>query len=273
MGHIKDFPLHDNGVWPLPFDMGHNGLVEVRRQKIKKGQPIVSHFKKETSIMNDITSIFQKIDDINIQIMDMLMQAKSSLDMYDVISANAKTINQKPRNGDLWGFIQKMTLDSLILSICKVFEKDKVNGHEQNSISRVIAIIEINAVEPKYPEPISEFLKKYAIEVSHPYEGKFTIFDFCTVCKKFKDKYEKALGKIKTARDKIVAHNDANQKVMTITSIADIGKILEFGYDFYSAISKAYIGVGPIEIKTHKRKKNSLEHLFKQLGFVAIPSA
>jgi len=38
MGHIEDPALHDNGVWPYPFDMGRDDPVEVRRQEIKQTQ-------------------------------------------------------------------------------------------------------------------------------------------------------------------------------------------------------------------------------------------
>ena len=218
--------------------------------------------------MKDNLAILGEIDSSNLQIKDMLIHAKSSLDIYDVISKNAKAINQKPRDGDFWAFVQKVVMDSLILNLCKIFEKDKVNGYEQNSINRIIAIIENNSLEPKHPDSIAEFLKKYASEVKYEYKGKFTIYDFCEICRKFISKYKDALDKLKTARDKIVAHNDVMQKVTHIASISDIEKILDFGYDFYSTISNAYLNVGPIDIRNHKRKKNNLEYLFKQLGFI-----
>ena len=65
--------------------------------------------------MKDNSTILQEIDDSNLQIMQMLIHAKSSLDIYDLISTNAKAINQKPRNGDFWGFVQKLVMDSLHL--------------------------------------------------------------------------------------------------------------------------------------------------------------
>ena len=218
--------------------------------------------------MKDNSTILQEIDDSNLQIMQMLIHAKSSLDIYDLISTNAKAINQKPRNGDFWGFVQKLVMDSLILNLCKIFEKHKVSGYEQNSISRITTFIKNNSLEPKHLDFIGGFLEKYATEVQYEYKGEFTIYDFCEVCRKFNSKYEDALYKLKTARDKAVAHNEARQQVTHIASLSDIEKILDFGYDFYATISNAYIGVGPIDIRNHNRKKNNLGYLFKQLGFI-----
>ncbi len=212
--------------------------------------------------MNEL--IETKMDHKNIGLLKTLYHLRQDLDVYCLVSVNAKKINQKNVWKSFFGHIQQLSMASIVLSICKIFENEKRN--ELNSISGVLRHV-VNEVSLALDHTkLSKFIKKY----NGPSDDKDTISALSSTVAGFVNRYSKELEAFKMSRDKMLVHSEYGFKPSDLPSFDVMEKLFDFGLAFYSLVSDAFIGVGSYDLNDVRRVKGSLKTIFNELGLEEI---
>lgn len=204
-------------------------------------------------------SAYKKLDNILVNIRGSLFVAKSSYEVYLCIDDYAAKINKRKRFAHIWGMFQMLALDSIVLNLCKIFDKDKSGGHEQNSMSNVIRIISATPLPPKGNEAIKEFLIKHGIN--------FSVKDLKNgnalkkAYQEFLVKEDAALRQLYRSRDKRIAHSDHGVKVESTASLDKIETIIRFGWEMCETILLSYCNVSSTNYDQTTKQIRTYEYL------------
>ena len=104
-----------------------------------------------------MTPELNRLDDKLIELSKTLFKIKSHLDLYKIISINATEINALGRGKTFFGHVRRMSLDSYVLGICKVFEIEK--DREINSLSSILKAAK--HCIPKNEQPLTDFVNEH----------------------------------------------------------------------------------------------------------------
>src|SRR5437867_106134 len=205
------------------------------------------------------------IDHKNIGLAKLLYGLRQDLDIYCLISVNAGSINQRIGKS-FWGHLQQLTIRSITLSICKIYEEEK--GYELNSIGGVFRYLCIGTPTVLNESKLKGFIQKYCgpSEVESPISALQLAIDG------FRDRYRVELDRFKTTRDKKTAHSEYGIDIDSLPSYDVMEKLFFFGADFYDLVSAAFVGVGPCDLRAERPVKIGLTKIFRDLGFEDIKS-
>jgi hypothetical protein len=206
------------------------------------------------------------VDDKNIDLAKLLLGLRQDLDIYWLIGINLASINQCGIGKDLWGHLQWLAFDSICLSICKIYEKEKQNGYELNSIDGIIRHLSAGTPPALDAAKLNSFIQKHGgpTEVTSPISS----LQLTTVG--FRDKYHDELRRFKEHRDKKAAHSEYGFNSEALPSYDVMEKLFFFGADFYDLVSAVFVGVGPFNLKTARAVKFALKSIFQELGVQGI---
>ena len=205
--------------------------------------------------MNDI---LEKLDDKNIELCKTIAGAKDSIDVYRIISLNAKIINEKGGGKHFFGHLQNIEIKHLALELCKMFENE--GRYELTSIPAVLKYITSNTPPIKDAEAINKFMSKHA-------NGTETISEVYSL---FLEQHQNYIDIIKEVRDKKIAHPEDIQIGGILPSYDILETLLNFSIDFYSMISIAYIGVSPVNYEHYTQIAGSLVNLLHKIGIEKV---
>jgi hypothetical protein len=206
-------------------------------------------------------NIMEVLDQRNIELGRALYSLKQTIDIDKLIGLNADNLNKQGIGKKFFGHIQMISIESIAINICKIFEKEK--KYPLNSIPGILSYIKLNNINPKWPTSIDEFMSKYGTSE----RGKDSYIEALeNICNEFYKKHNISLGRYDYARDKVIAHTEYQAQKNPLPSHAIMEEILVFGADFYSMINKAFIGVGPHQIDSDKQISSSLNRLFEKIG-------
>ncbi len=210
----------------------------------------------------------EEISKIILELNYMLREVKASFDVFVYISDIAGLKKMTPRDEDFWAFIQKLSLDNIVLYLSIIWGREKAVGCIQNSIERILKIIEENklSIFKNSDETIRFFLINNFIK-KEEIADEDLVAKFCSMVRFFKKENQRVLEMLKTTRDSRVAHSDRNTLITKVGPINDIKKIIEVGCDFVEVVSIAFIGLGISNYKKDVSRKRTLESYFKKLNF------
>lgn len=208
-----------------------------------------------------------KIDNKNIGLVKNLWQLRQALDVYCLISANAVAINQKGGEKTFFGFVQSLCLRSIALDICKIFEDEKKGKrgkvkYELNSIDGVLRAIEDENLSVLDSSRVCGFLEKYGR--GRGQEGLLSALSSAVA--EFKKNHQKELKEFQTVRDKWIAHSEYEFSWENLPSYDVMEQLFDFGWEFYSVISEAFISVGPCKLDSSRQVRVSMEKMLSELG-------
>ena len=166
-------------------------------------------------------------------------QLKRDIDVHEMILSNIDHLHEKACDS-FFGYVYWRSLNSIIVNICKIYEKEKTNEgggikFPLNSIGSICNKIELDKYQ--LPEPLlSKFLKKYGNVETSP-ENKLSAF--AKITRDFGPKYSKTIAPLKKYRDQHGAHN---QEILPSTttempSLQDIMPLYQFAYDFCELVN------------------------------------
>ncbi|MFB0555217.1 MAG: hypothetical protein ACETWQ_18060 [Phycisphaerae bacterium] len=215
-----------------------------------------------------MTPELNKLDEKLIALEKALFEIKSSLDLYKIISINATEINALGRGKTFFGHVQRMSLDSYILGICKVFEEEK-KKHEINSLPSILKTTKY--CKPQNEQPLTDLINENRDLLGQRKEnyGNPSIEDVEKIYKEFYQKYLIKDDRLKKMRDKIIAHSEYMEDVTRpkdVQSYDLMEKFLFFAIDMQSAINEAYLGVGSHPIKNDERVFSSTRAVLGKFG-------
>lgn len=205
-------------------------------------QPIPPGASSET--ISKTRSQNAEIDKFYSGILKDVYSAILSLSLVYAIGKNADSISESGF-GHLFGVLQDKLLNDARLCICRIFEKES-KKHHLHSIPAAL-----------------EFLKKNICDddgISKDLVARFS--------EKIDD-VNGSLRKIKTGRDKLLAHREAIEvKDLPIHTYAEMDCLIALAKDFLSAI-------GPVCLVTHPNfeinlsdASDDLERLLKEAGII-----
>jgi len=218
-------------------------------------------------IMNEM--INGKIDNKNIGLAaDNLWQLRQTLDVYCLISANAVAIMQRGAGKIFFGFLQSSCLRLIALDICKIFEDEKKDKrgkvkHELNSIDGVLRSLADDKPPVRDSAKVSSFVHKYS---NGRGENETLLLALSLTVEDVKTKYQKELERFKTFRDKRGAHSEFGFDPRDLPSYDVMEQLFDFGWEFYSVISEAFISVGPCNLESSRQVRGSLKKVLCDLG-------
>jgi hypothetical protein len=215
-------------------------------------------------------NIDKKVENLDNKVIELekeLYRLKCFLDIYKIIILNAKEINAVGWGKIFFWQVRQMSLDSYALGICKVFEEEK--NHELYSLPSILETAK--DCNPQDKCPLRDFINKYRDLLSQTEEeGKNSLIaDIEGIYTKFYQKYFVEDTKIKDVRNKIIAHPEYIEDVMrpkNLPSYDTMEKILFFAIYMHSAISNAYLVVGPHPIKNDERVLSSTRAVLENFG-------
>jgi len=213
--------------------------------------------------MNEM--IDSKIDKKRIVLLKTLCDLRQALDINCIFSANGKAINELDGKPFL-GYVYMLCQRSAILSICKIFEEEKQGKrgkvqYELDSINGILRYLDNEEVSVLNSDAIRTFVLKY-----EPNSNIFDLTAISAVITNFRTKYTEPLTRFKTLRDKWVAHPESGFGIKNGPSYYQMEQMFNFGHDFHTLISRAFIAVGPADINNHRYVKISLTRMLKKLG-------
>lgn len=215
---------------------------------------------------NSINNV-ENLDNKIVELKKELYRIKCVLDIYKIIGINAKEIKAIGWGKIFFWQVQKMSLDSYVLGICKVFEKEK--KYELSSLPSILK--NAKDCKPQVEGPLRDFVSKYKDLLGQKEESysNSLIVEIEKIYAKFYQKYFIEDDRLEKVRDKIIAHPEYIEDVMrpkNLPSYDMMEKILFFAIDLHSGISNAYLIVGPHPIKDDKRVFSSTLAVLEKFG-------
>jgi hypothetical protein len=207
------------------------------------------------------------LDEKLIGLSKTLFDIKSNLDLYKTISLNATEITAIGRGKIFFAHVQRMSLNSYILGICKVFEEEK-KKYEINSLPSILKTAK--DCKPPNEQPLMDFINEHKDLLGQGKEvcGNPPIADIEKIYKEFYQKYLPKDNKLETVRNKIIAHSEYMEegtRPKDIQSYDLLEKFLFFAIDMYSAVNRAYISV-PHPLKKDRSVVASMCGVLEKLG-------
>jgi hypothetical protein len=221
-----------------------------------------------------LDTVHKKIENLDNKITELqieLYRVKCFLDIYKIIGLNYKEIKAIGWGQSFFWQVQQMSLDSYVLGICKVFEKEK--KYELNSLPGIIKAAK--EFKPQDERPLMDLVSKHRDLLVQRKEncGSPSLAGIEKIYKEFYKKYFIEDDRLVKVRDKIVAHPEYIEDVMkpkNLPSYDMMEKILFFAIDMHSAISNAFLIVAPHPIKNDKRVFSSTHTILETLGISSV---
>jgi hypothetical protein len=214
--------------------------------------------------MNEM--INSKVDNKNIGLVKNLWGLRQALDVYCLVTTNGHAISRKGL-GSFFSFLQASCIRLVALDICKIFEDEKRGKrgkakYELNSIDGVLRSLADGKPRVLDSPKVSSFVSKY----SNARGEDGTLLALSLTVEDFKTKYQKELKMFKTFRDKSGAHGEFGFDLRDLPSYDIMEQLFDFGWEFYSIISEAFISVGPCNLESSRQVRASMKRLLSELG-------
>ncbi len=205
------------------------------------------------------------LDTINIRNTKLIYQINASYELYTTIAENAKMINHSKWQAHLWGNIQQLALENIVLGLCKLFDNEKVAGIEQNNFQRILSLIKSEGIIVQSNCCVKEFINKYFKREISKINLKELTDEFCHCYQVFKNNNKKDLKSLKDARDKRIAHSDLVNPINSTASVNAMETLIHFSINFCKTISESFLSIGFGILDSDKKTSQFLE---RNLNFV-----
>jgi hypothetical protein len=201
------------------------------------------------------------IDLRNWNLADTLWALRQALDIYWLVWRNWGEIEQLDSGKDFLSNVTYLSQRAIILDMCSVYEKEK-KPYELCSIDGIIRSIFSTAPAILDFETIREFIQRHdgPLNVSCPLCAIESTF------KEFRSRYEKELLGFKTARDKLIAHSEFRAEKKPVASFDVMERMFNFGADFYSMVTVAFLGRSGVDLKSDRPARADLKRMLRQMG-------
>lgn len=174
-------------------------------------------------------------------------KSEQALNVYNFLAQNSKLINSKEENiSKSFGYLQQLSKIEFVISLARIYDKSSLRNktrcfesaiefiiNKHDSLGPQIDIEENNQLkELSIPDEIIELLDQ---QDKSCFNLKLGLF--------YKRKLEinsNKISKLKTWRDKLLAHNEDYDKVVSI-AYTDVNDLLDLVWNFISVIGLTYL--------------------------------
>lgn len=186
----------------------------------------------------------QKLEKIIDGLIIEIYKAEEALALYNKISDNAVDINAK-NFGSFFSSIQRNLLDSIFLSLSKIYEYNESN--EVKSIPSIRKLLHHNhAIEvieyPNLARDLKHFFNYTLLAEKTDITINQELSDFIKGTNPYNGRISSA---IKDSRDKLIVHLDTNVNQDNLDKITwnDVNKLIKYSKELVSTISNAYLSI------------------------------
>lgn len=211
----------------------------------------------EHSMVLEGQGSLRKTDDKNIGLAKMIFWLRQNLELYELITANVENLKAVGASEALFSHIQRLAMESIAVTICKVYEEEKRN--ELNSIIGVInALPEGISYTQAKRHSVERFAEKHGMrkECEYPREYLAQLLSEFTVA------HAESFSSLRRFRDKFASHSEHKFELGALPSLEEFEALYAFADGFYRLISEEFLEVGP-----------ALFPLYVRTGFIRLLQA
>jgi predicted DNA-binding mobile mystery protein A len=225
----------------------------------EKNDPKAANLRaSEHSMMLEGQGVSERVDGKNIGLAKQLYWLRQNLSLYEIISVNAGKIKEVGASDALFGHLQRLALEAIVLTLCKVYEREKTN--DLYSIDGVIGALATTSFNETQCRAAERFAARHGIHRECNDPKTF----FRSVLGSFITGHADAFVELKRFRDKFAVHSEHGYELETLPSFELFDTFYQFAYDFYFLVSDQVIGVGPSLMSLHVG--SGLSRLLQKIG-------
>lgn len=204
-----------------------------------------------------------KTDKKNVALGVMLLQLRHGIDIHRVIGLNHSKFRKRNFPWTFLGYVQQSAIRDVVLGISKIYEFES-RSNELNSIPGALRSLKHHTFSESQAKAAQEFARSSGYdglesEALALLKGSF---------ERTSKKHEITLKRLRTFRDKVVAHSEYQFEIETLPSHNEFEALFEFAKEFYRFISRYIVDVHPAYFGRHVGM--SLRELLIQLGLDAV---
>ena len=208
--------------------------------------------------MSELSAWIADLDRATTDLGEELQFVKSSLDLYELIAANIRSITV---GREFFLHTQRQSHVLIAIGLVKLYErKDEKNLF---SISGVCGLLNPTWLCAGHAH--QKLSSKYGVEQSACWHA-----DLLKIRKVIARKYGKEIGRLKRIRNSRLAHLENVDIDPWLPSIHVFEQLLIFGIDIHSFIKEGFLNTVPAPIARDSRAKGSITAVLKKLGITDI---
>ena len=185
--------------------------------------------------MNELT-----LAERNDALLRLLDRLRHDIDVNRTISLNADRLNKSDIDaGPFVGYLQKATLESISIYICKIYEPEGTR-YLLNSIPAISAALAPYEFTETVATELATFGRAHAPQVS----VAPTVEYLRSICSSKLSSRADVIDRFKTFRDKIGAHSESGVSISALPSHAIFEDMFRFGLGFYKFVRVIIGGSG-----------------------------
>ena len=203
------------------------------------------------------------LDRKNVALGTLIYRLRQGIDVYRIIALNAgaaKRLGGHKVSGAFFGYVQLLSLESIALTICKIFDyENPKKPYRVNSIDGIMVRI------AKHKFTAVQFKQVECFGRAHGNAACADPVEFLRdTASSFRKQHAVALKLLRDFRNQQAAHSQLGAKFKNLPSIDEFELIFDFANDFYRLISDGILNVGPASFAPHAG--TGLLNTFKNLG-------
>ena len=181
----------------------------------------------EHSMMLEGQQSMDDADGKNIALAKQIYWLRQNLSLYELVSVNASKLKEAGASDALFGHMQVLALEAIVVSLCKIYEPEK--SADLNSIDGVVNALANGGYTDAHRLAAERFAARHGIPRSCGDPKTF----LRGVLSAFIDGHAQAFASLRRFRDKQAAHSEQGFEVEALPSFDDFEVLYHFAYDFY----------------------------------------
>jgi predicted DNA-binding mobile mystery protein A len=224
-----------------------------------RNDPDVANLQaSEHSMQIEGQGVQDPVDATNIGLAKQLYWLRQNLSLYELISVNAGKIKEVGASDALFGLMQNLSLEAIVVTLCKIYEQEQ--SKDLNSIDGVINALAESGYNDAQRRAAERFSARHGIPrtCDHPKDFLRNVLATFVIGK------SDVFNSLRRFRNNYAVHSVHGFGLEALPSFDDFEVLYQFGYDFYFLISDTFLGVGPALMTL--RVATGFNRLLRQIG-------
>ena len=219
---------------------------------------VVNLQASEHSMQIEGQGVHDPVDAKNIGLAKQLYWLRQNLSLYELISVNAGKIKKIGASDALFGLMQRLSLEAIIVTLCKIYEREQ--SKDLNSIDGVINALAENGYNDAQRKAAERFCARHGIPRTCDNPKDYLRNALAT----FISGKSEVFNSLRRFRSNYAVHSVHGFELEALPSFEEFEALYQFGYDFYFLISDTFLGVGPALMSLHVA--TGFNRLLEQIG-------
>jgi predicted DNA-binding mobile mystery protein A len=241
------------------FLLPRKDIAETFAALAARNDPTLSTLRaSEHSMLLEGQGSTEEVDSKNIGLAKQLYWLRQNLSLYELVSVNAGKIKDAGASDALFGHIQRLALEAIVVTLCKIYEREK--SSDLNSIDGVLNALANTGYTDAQRLAAERFARRQGMPRASDNPKEF-LHGLVTV---FLSGHASTFTALRRFRDKFAAHSEHGFELETLPSFDDFEALYQFAYDFYFLVSDSFLEIGPALMSIPV--SNGFRRLLTQIG-------